>query len=793
MSTVVDLVVKTVFHEDVRRFKLSRPSFVHLRDLISKTYEKLPSGYVIKYTDPEGDVCSIGSDAELEEAFNASGSTLKLDLIPTEVGGRAPTLDSLPKSLPQENTAESKASEVPQKEEEKAPQKEEEKASPQSEVAKDNETKEGSCDDDCSSLCGLILELVQDQDIQTNLAAIVQSLMSTVEKGEVNFKSLTANLFVAVPSLKESAAVQKILPILVKQTEKINAVLDQAKNYIPMVLPMLKEIPQMLPQLLDLIDLDDLKDHLKALFTNGFPHFPCENPFASDSDDTSGDEKAEGVIHENIKCDGCGVLPITGDRFKCTVCHDFDLCSACEQKDVHPSSHPLLKLKEAPRRDVHYGITCDGCGTQPIRGVRYKCLVCPNFDLCATCEAKNDHPSDHTLLKLKERKGGQGRGRFGFGPWHSMGFGGHGPRHFGHHGPHHFGHHGPQHFGHHGPQHGHHGHHGFGNGPHHGFGFGPFSFGHGHHGLKRLFKCFKKVVGLKGGRGKSECPKDKEKCHGWKAEKCRGWKSHCRRSESVQPKCNRSEDSQSKCKRSRSTGPQSPSKCHRRKFERHPKSEMNAKFIKDINFPENSVIAPGITLIKQWQVKNNGSTVWPEGSKLIFLRGNRELLGEQEEFSAPIAQPGQTVDVSCPITVPTKPGRYSAYFKLADKDRVVFGGRFWTEFTVAEEEKNIKTTAPPKTTETKKEIREDKAEDNSKIPQGIDSVIPPVPSAPTTTTTTETTTPVTETSKYASALGVLERMGFVNLQLNNSLLERAQGNMEQVVTWLLEMENSIPH
>jgi len=49
------------------------------------------------------------------------------------------------------------------------------------------------------------------------------------------------------------------------------------------------------------------------------------------------------------------------------------------------------------------------------------------------------------------------------------------------------------------------------------------------------------------------------------------------------------------------------------------------------------------------------------------------------------------------------------------------------------------------------------------------------------------------TPKYASALGVLEKMGFVNEKLNTSLLERAQGNVEQVVTWLLEMENSSQH
>ena len=34
---------------------------------------------------------------------------------------------------------------------------------------------------------------------------------------------------------------------------------------------------------------------------------------------------------------------------------------------------------------VHDGISCDGCGMSPLRGVRYRCAMCPNFDLCTSC------------------------------------------------------------------------------------------------------------------------------------------------------------------------------------------------------------------------------------------------------------------------------------------------------------------------------------------------------------------------------------------------------------------------
>ena len=51
------------------------------------------------------------------------------------------------------------------------------------------------------------------------------------------------------------------------------------------------------------------------------------------------------VVHTGVQCDGCGVSPIVGIRYKCSVLKDFDYCQLCEERLNH--DHPFLKIKEA--------------------------------------------------------------------------------------------------------------------------------------------------------------------------------------------------------------------------------------------------------------------------------------------------------------------------------------------------------------------------------------------------------------------------------------------------------------
>ncbi|KAL0934830.1 uncharacterized protein CTRU02_209421 [Colletotrichum truncatum] len=50
---------------------------------------------------------------------------------------------------------------------------------------------------------------------------------------------------------------------------------------------------------------------------------------------------------------------------------------------------------------VHRGCACNACGMVPIRGVRYRCANCADFDLCETCESQGVHIKTHIFYKIK--------------------------------------------------------------------------------------------------------------------------------------------------------------------------------------------------------------------------------------------------------------------------------------------------------------------------------------------------------------------------------------------------------
>uniref|UniRef100_T1DHZ7 Putative ia-2like protein n=1 Tax=Psorophora albipes TaxID=869069 RepID=T1DHZ7_9DIPT len=76
--------------------------------------------------------------------------------------------------------------------------------------------------------------------------------------------------------------------------------------------------------------------------------------------------------------------------------------AAPRQQESAPAAAAAPAVDESPvdanQQPVHTNIICDVCD-ETIRGHRYKCLQCFNYDLCMRCEAKFRH-KDHMMVRI---------------------------------------------------------------------------------------------------------------------------------------------------------------------------------------------------------------------------------------------------------------------------------------------------------------------------------------------------------------------------------------------------------
>jgi len=93
-------------------------------------------------------------------------------------------------------------------------------------------------------------------------------------------------------------------------------------------------------------------------FTSSTAPSCCSTPTASkETKEVKEETKEEEVVHAGVICDGCSASPITGVRYKCANCPDYDLCQICETKTgLHDPTHVFLKMaRPVVRRGCPYG------------------------------------------------------------------------------------------------------------------------------------------------------------------------------------------------------------------------------------------------------------------------------------------------------------------------------------------------------------------------------------------------------------------------------------------------------
>ncbi|KAF9270698.1 hypothetical protein L218DRAFT_983139 [Marasmius fiardii PR-910] len=155
------------------------------------------------------------------------------------------------------------------------------------------------------------------------------------------------------------------------------------------------------------------------------------------------------AVHRGVQCDKCDVIPIRGVRHKCLDCIDYDLCTNCISNggaESHNPFHEFFEVNEpgrvvvhtvysgngerevprnrstlsppppaspplpsppvvsGPSREVIHCATCNLCDSR-IRGSRYKCLDCPDFDTCEDCFSITPaHHPRHSFVKFERQE-----------------------------------------------------------------------------------------------------------------------------------------------------------------------------------------------------------------------------------------------------------------------------------------------------------------------------------------------------------------------------------------------------
>lgn len=360
------IVLKSVFKDDIRRLKVHEDiSCDDVKELVCLAYKIPACG--LQYKDDEDDMVTVASDMDLREAMNlvAEGAIKSLKLIVSErpavaQNKKESTKESIEQSTEPVEEAKSENKEVP---------KGENPCEVESATSSIPETEsEGA---GTESIHDLIKNLVEDPTVQPVLPNAVQTLLGALHRGD-SPQSAVDEALAAFDNLRKHTSIQKLLPYFPTFYEKLihmrdnpdmlkmlSIMLPQLLTKLPFWLNCMKTNPSScLPPWLQFIMGDaehaHVRDNLFADLQAGNPPPPGNPPGNSPGNPpgTGGRSRAPAAsaaagnvgVHHNVCCDGCHQNPIRGIRYKCSVCNDYDLCAACEATHPHARQHPFLKL-----------------------------------------------------------------------------------------------------------------------------------------------------------------------------------------------------------------------------------------------------------------------------------------------------------------------------------------------------------------------------------------------------------------------------------------------------------------
>jgi len=323
---------------------------------------------------------------------------------------------------------------------------------------------------------------------------------------------------------------------------------------------------------------------------------------------------------------------------------------------------------EAEFGPIHANVTCDGCGEEGIVGTRYKCTVCPDYDLCENCEPEHDRA--HPTIKINEplgqmhskaglwefmkatggrggdfRRGGcRGRQRGRRGGFRGRGFGGRGRRHC----------------------------HGFKK--------------NGHCFQNKMKKCFEKMSqsGCFENMQDSPCfDKVKKHFENFESnvseekpsappaeERASELKSEIQAIKKEAKQCRRELKEKKKEKKQKIK----ELKKVKKEAKKVAKTRFASEVVAHLDLEETSTQVAGTFVLKTWKVMNTGTVAWSEDTIATFKKGAKDVVTpDSMNVMVGSVAPGEITYIRAMFSVPQSAGKYKVVYRLQAPEAGKFG------------------------------------------------------------------------------------------------------------------------
>jgi outer membrane biosynthesis protein TonB len=434
------VTVKIAFGDskDVRRVKLATGKDARPFDALLAKLQALfgDLAFSVKYTDDEEELITVASNQELLEALRLVAETQGAKTLRLQVSGvprerASDEEDSFvtveapkpvePEPLPAPKPAEApKPVEAPKAAEPeplpapkpapKEPEQPAKQAAPQEPEERKQEARRHR--PRFREWRPVALDFMQDTEIRMSLMKTLPEALQALIAGQ-SIEQVAQTLLAHPAAARHPLAaiirdnMDQIEPI----AQAVQAWLCTRPNMHPLLLARAPELVQVLPFLLSapgnltaslqMLGVHDLRDFI-ARAARGEPvdvelevhQTPPDAPAGNGEEEEEEEVEVEeacdedesapkpapqpaaaaaAAVHAGVTCDLCGASPITGVRFKCMICHNFDLCDKCEASGKHPTDHPLIKLREPRMLPMHFPHMSSRCGFRPFGAILRRC------------------------------------------------------------------------------------------------------------------------------------------------------------------------------------------------------------------------------------------------------------------------------------------------------------------------------------------------------------------------------------------------------------------------------------